>query len=474
MPLLIVLLLTLVPTAAGVAAVRLARRASTGRLIAFAAALTAALVVFGVCFALRVGVWDALWCSACVMISGHAAAVQMGRRGIAVAAVSLVVGVIVMEIGARLLLPSPPRFPPIHSASVRLPAFDFAQLAPTRGNYSFSAFHTVDACGNLHPESHPPFAQERLAGRSPSANGAVLHVGDSMTFGQGVERSETYQAHLEQATGVAQINAAMPATSVDYHLPTASHWLKQLSGAGWNVRLLVVGLYFNDPFEIDTPLDCCPDGRLVAYRGSTAADACPAPAWKPGFGTSMGWFLSASPLPYTLRAGTEFSVAAAHLAGRAAETLQRTFGNRVYDGGIAYAHFLASIRGLSALAKERGIPLALVLQPTRWAFEELGKRGTEAREMNDRIRASLAEMGVTLLDPEERFRTLVADGGVERWFLPNGDIHLNPQGNAELAKWLEPELTALLAKASDGAAAQQSEQQRAPPEAAVGGQPLAK
>jgi len=75
------------------------------------------------------------------------------------------------------------------------PGFRGREIAP--GN-EFDVPDVVDARGlRDHPHSAPPFP-------------AVLAVGDSMTFGEGVPADRTYSAVLERESGVRVYNAGVP------------------------------------------------------------------------------------------------------------------------------------------------------------------------------------------------------------------------------------------------------------------------
>jgi hypothetical protein len=443
--LLLVLLLTALPAVAGHLLVRWGRRVRPTEAVAVSLTTLAAAILLVATRLARVGHWDGVWAMLALIVGGALAWTPPSPKKTKLAAVTLALGCIGLELLARFALGSPPPAMPLETALVRLPTVDTARPERNRGNSSFAAFHTVEACALLHPRDYPTVASGRLTSPSKEAPLAIVHLGDSMTFGQGVARTETYTAALERATGWAQLNLGMPATSVDYHLSLATHWLPLLEASGWPVKALVVGLYQNDPMEMDFPLDCCPDGHLLADEGKVVRDGCGTLSWDEGFGTSPAWFVASSPVPYALRAGSQFSHAVRHLSAGLARYLQTRFGRPGTTREKAYGHFEQSIAALRSLAEARGLRFVVLLHPARWALDETaGPSRERTREVNGQIRASLARLRVPVLDPESHFSELLTDGQLDRLFLPHGDIHLNAQGHEELANWLEPNLRALL------------------------------
>lgn len=399
---------------------------------------------------LRVGLWDAAWMGLCAALGAALATIDRAawRRQIALAAGSTLAALALAEALSRALLPPPPAVPPLGAATLQLPVIDPDAPRPAHGAMGYGPFNVfgpllmMDSCGYLHPARYPGFLRERVedAGITPPTD-AVLHLGDSMTMGQGVALSEAFPARLAAATpGLAHVNAGVASTSTDYQFSLLQHWLPALDRRGVRVRAVVLNLYYNDLLELDLTLACCDDRALVTYGASGARDRCPSARWPARYGSSLSYFLTASPTPYVLRAATPVSHLARHVHGAWARWVDaQRRPDAITDAGTQ-AHLAALLAGVRATLAARGVPLAVVLQPPRYALESPRPATTWAYQVHQRLRAACAQAGIEPLDAYPYFQGLVQRDGVDRWFRERGDIHLTPAGHQALADWLRPQL----------------------------------
>src|SRR5262249_12497842 len=127
----------------------------------------------------------------------------------------------------------------------------------------------------------------------------VLHLGDSMAFGFGLPRDQTFTAGLERLEpGVQHINAAIPGTAPDAYLAVMQSWLKTQP-----VDLVVMHIYEgNDLDGLDSRYPCCDWQSLLTYDAPDAALRC-ANATEPDFKRAgWAWLRQHEPPPYLVRA----------------------------------------------------------------------------------------------------------------------------------------------------------------------------
>ncbi|HMP61376.1 MAG TPA: SGNH/GDSL hydrolase family protein, partial [Gemmatales bacterium] len=92
-------------------------------------------------------------------------------------------------------------------------------------------------------------------------------------------------------------------------------------------------------------------------------------------------------------------------------------------------------RQLAASARERGVPVTLLIVPTLDLLT-----GKEADDLSPRLTALGDELGWRVIDLEPAL--LPADPA---WFLPDDPVHPSAAGYARLADWLAPRIQADLA-----------------------------
>lgn len=371
----------------------------------------------------RVGIWDRLLTGLLsgfgVFVGAHQWPVRIDLRSRIILAVSTLVALLLLEAGARLLLPPAPTFE--EPWECRL------VLAPW-GEYAMEE----EACKMLHPEEFP----DRMRGRLRGAEGAsrrVLHVGDSLVYMTEPGGLTFPEILSRMEPGTAHINAGVPGMGPDYYYALMRSWLERLP-----VDLVVMHLFIgNDLGDLDDVRTCSDLGPLLEYNGNPASQAVlrhSGVVW----GDYLGPPFFASPPPYALRVACGFSVAARNLQKlyyQVAEALLNPF-----DEAAAWAHLDAILSTASAELVSRGIPLVLVLMPHRpWLTDERYREGDDAIRLG--IERIASRLGIRLLVPWEDFRAAVEREGIERWFLDGvEDNHFSTAGHRWMAEWLKLKL----------------------------------
>jgi hypothetical protein len=384
---------------------------------------------------IRLGIWDSasIGVLAALGMVGGMLALQQRPREILVVLISLVVALAGVEVVVRLRMPNPPGFPAIEGARVFLPRIDIEHAEPAHGD--FAEFHrqAVDGCSLLYPDSHPGHVAERTQ-RDHEAHGSVVYLGDSMTYGLGVQMDQTFPAVLERrAPSLFHFNLGFPGTSVDYHYVIARHWIDRIPTP---VKLVVLGLYFNDILEIGQGMACCRNQSLLAFDGHTPVERCPVPNWVPGYGESTAWFLRNSPPPYPLRVAMAFSYVARYINALIYQRASQAEDSDRPVHGTEWDRMRDVLTALRAELARRDIPLVIVMMPMRAALEATDPAALQGYRDTQRMKELATSLGIRTLDSWEHFLPLVRQNGSSRYFIGSNDIHLTPEGHVEMANWL--------------------------------------
>jgi len=415
---------------------RLRGRRFEGALTAIACVVLPAAAVFaaGVRFAL-VGLWDSAVEAVLFGIGVAWGAHRAVADGIPVLAFGTAFALTLLELLARLFLPPPPAFPV--GAGVHLLLADALRIdamtshpwdtlskdivcAVTYGDeyrriYDFPATER----DIVTPETFTPRAGARRL---------VLHVGDSITFGVGLPRDQTFTAELERLEpGVEHVNAGIPGTAPDAYFAVLGRWL-----ATRHVDVVVMHVYEgNDLDGLDSRFPCCGWQPLLSYDDGSAALRC-AHGTSPDFARAgFTWLRYHNPPPYLLRASIGTSVAAAHVA--AAMTQEPYFlADQPLETRLA--HLEAIFRSAADTLRARGIPFMVDVVPTRSWLED----GLEWQHYGPRIVEVARRVGVDVVDGSAMFRDAAGRG--QKLFFENGDIHFNASGHRLWAHWLHDAL----------------------------------
>jgi hypothetical protein len=386
-----------------------------------------------------VGLWDAglegLLCGAGVFWTAHRALAE--RRNAVLLASVVVVSLLLLELLCRLLLPPPPGFPTRGGPHLLL-------ADVLRGDLTHQPWDTLAkeiVCSIVYGDQYPGLLDLSSAQRDvvtprnftprSDAPRRVLHLGDSMAFGFGLPRNQTFTAELERLEpGVQHINGAIPGTAPDAYLGVLETWV-----ATHKVDLVVMHVYEgNDLDGLDSRYPCCDWQSLLVY-GAAGADLRCANAIAPDLGhAGWTWLRYHNPPPFLVRALVGTSSAAAYLA--ASMALEPYF---LVDQPTStrLEHLELILRSASDVLAARHIPFIVDVVPTRTWLETLATWQHHAPSILDAARRA----GVPALDGSEVFRDAVVHGQ-NLFFEHPSDIHFSANGHKLLATWLHEQLAA--------------------------------
>lgn len=303
-----------------------------------------------------------------------------------------------------------------------------AGLPPTTEmTVAFSSTPATAACEGLFPEaasSSPTVFSARLAHAGANERRfRVLHVGDSMLEGAGVEPEQTVTAELGRLQpDVAHVNAGFGSTGTDFHLAVIRRWIDLA-----HFDLVVLYPYGNDREEIGRPYSCCGGGPLLTWEGDEPHSACEAPARPRPLAR-----LRTDPLPFPLRVTATRS----RLAGALLQLAERA---RAPAPGTDQQHDILQER-IGAWTASRQLPLLVF--PI-----ELERTGPDADHVvQDRTRSWQRRYPpeTQVVEGLVGFSADFYADGADAVFLPAPDPHWNAEGHRRVASFLAPQIRALL------------------------------
>ena len=250
-----------------------------------------------------------------------------------------------------------------------------------------------------------------------TANGQIWAVGDSMTFGWGVEIEQSYAKLAERALGRGVYNLASPGADV-----MGYEALIKRMPEGVRPAAVVVGLVL--------------ENDLAEYRAAPqpAAPASDAPAASGMRDDLKIWLTTNSALYNFFATALKRSDAIADLLIRAG-LVERAQGYRyVFDSANVDALVASTAEELANLKRllPDGAPLAVLVVPGRF---EIRDRDPIFRGVREKMLAALAARGIEAIDVFDRF---AAAGFVPTHFIHDG--HWNARGHEiagqAVAAWL--------------------------------------
>lgn len=340
------------------------------------------------------------------------------------------VGLLIAELLARLVLPSPGSVPPPRAARLVMPVNN-----------------RDPSCSLIFPTANAMQRHLRAGGR---ARPAVLHIGDSLVAGVGVPQSLSFVSALGDAQpDIQHVNLGAAGAGPDVYLLALRRW-----GGVVRPRMTVVYLFAgNDMADLNAHYLCCPAGGLLVDQGGRSSPRCASPEWR----IPVRMHLASSPPPFVLRALAQPSRIAGHLL-RAVIRLQQD-ALRLGLGNIPSGCEPASrfprwsildqrVHEIAAAARELNSRLLVVVIPSRTTLEKTlglpalandywveGPRGVEGhRRIVETVRAA----GIDVLDGWDVVRAAIQQEGVERVFAHEypGDVHFGRVGHQRFAAWL--------------------------------------
>ena len=225
-----------------------------------------------------VGLWDGVLEGALLGIGVLLGAHRLGAspRRVLLAAGVGVASLVVLEIAVSVLLPPPPAFPT--GRELHLLLADSMRAGGAWQGWDMRSREI--ACSVIYGDQYVSMLDlsderdvQRPATWTPRSDveRRVLHVGDSLAYGFGVERPDTFVSRLQALEpDVEHVNASMPGIAPDAYLALLRAWTAR-------ARFDEVVLYLftdNDLRDLDGPFPCCDFAPLLST--TTAASPCAA------------------------------------------------------------------------------------------------------------------------------------------------------------------------------------------------------
>lgn len=347
--------------------------------------------------------------------------VAAGVANLALAAASVGMSLLVMELFVRLLYGAPPqwRTPQVKH---QLTGYGYKQL-PHQAAWSGGAPVYTNAYGFRGPEWAVP---------KPPGTFRVMVLGDSLSFGLLVAYEDTFAARLQQA-----LRARGPGTEVV--LAAVGGWdtaqelaFLEQEGLDYQPDVVVLGFYYNDyrrPSDSARPVLLMPQGRVDER-----------PSW-------LRW------IPYRFVYAVKRSALVTFLRNRLANVLsggtwrqEPNFYSALMDNQVALEseERITAVQQMlvrmSAICAARGVRLLVAHLPPINLFWH--PRGSRAYVAN--LQRFCREHGLEFLDLSDRFWE---ERDTKALYLYPWDAHLSPRGHAivaeeltrEVGGWLERE-----------------------------------
>ena len=213
---------------------------------------------------------------------------------------SMVVSLLAMEAAARMLLPRPPMSPiPASSIHWLLKSSMRSNSALVGWDYRSKEIVCSIAYGPRYQSMVSPEAinevltPERFIPK-PGVTRRVVHVGDSMVFGFGVQRNETIPAQLEKLEPeTQQIDGGVPGTAPDAYLAVLRRWVDTT-----HIDLALMYFYEGNDLEgVDAPFPCCDWKSLLNEEAAGAPLRCPTSTAADVDRAGFDWLRNNSPAP---------------------------------------------------------------------------------------------------------------------------------------------------------------------------------
>jgi len=417
--------LVVLPLLAGIGLARALRRWRWGWLWGVVALIAQTLIA--IVLLPQVGVWDTVSVGTLLIVGLVFGAAHLDRRNAALLIGSFAIGLTGLELAARWYLPQPPRFPPPEDA--------LFVLSPAAWDAGCSVLYgpagVDDEIGLLRRASISP--------RKPGP--LVVHLGDSMTFGDGVPKEATFPALLDaRQPNVAHANYGVWAVGTDFEYLLLQKVLAE------RPAMVVLHVYVgNDIYDIDRPYACCDAGPLLDYAQGVPSARCPSARWR----FPLALRLSRSPAPYPLRVASGWSYAAAHAVAAWSRLASRweprsDFIRAEGEGSErGWEHFTQILTKMRDDLRAQDIPLVVSLLPNRSALDARGPSLMASDRARRRIAAVTAQLGIQTLDAWDLFVDAVQRDGSAPYFRDPHDIHFTPEGHRLLADWLATQLPPL-------------------------------
>jgi lysophospholipase L1-like esterase len=340
------------------------------------------------------------------------------RAKLLAAVLSLVVGLGVAEIGARMFYPRPPALGREPQLRYRPdPELGFVHLSSQSG-YLDDGLATINDLGLRGTRPQLP---------KPSGEMRVLAIGDSTTFGWGVGDDETYTDLLEKKIAAAAPQRRVRVINggvVSYDLRQSARRLEQLAPV-LHPDIVIVGVLWNDlPYEDVSPDGNAQPGRSSSPRIAAASTQTFRMANQP---TGLAALVRRSRLAFAIRHAW-----LAAIAPTAAATNQVRWEMAILNGvqtpaiDNAWNDLGRTFSDIQAMADRIGFAVGVIVMPVRAQVDQSYPNAA----YQTRVRALAEARGFFVIDPLGRF---TASPDRAELFIPYDRMHFTRAGNALLA-----------------------------------------
>ncbi len=317
----------------------------------------------------------------------------------------------------RLFAPQPPSWMSIYRRHPRLPFFSLQPDVST--TVDTGETHWVietDSFGCRTTTSHP--SPSRPADGPPPP--LALWLGDSYTFGHGVDHDESFVGLLEEHCGgdYQFINSSVPNYGPTQYLQVLEDALRHATPAP---NLVLVGTYLGNDFY-----DCEWSKDQPVVDGIIGNDQ-----------SLKSWIKRRSHL---YRLASKAFHQWARKSHRPRSLIERMYQPAAWESGILHdslSTYRQAFAEITSLCSERGLPLLVVVIPPRESIEreQLQGPGIHPDLPVDRALAILESLAIDTLDLR---RSLLEHDTRDTFFRFDG--HLTPMGHRLVAEQIQARL----------------------------------
>jgi hypothetical protein len=338
---------------------------------------------------------------------------------LALSAASLLILFLIMELISRQIWFAPPEWKRPQTLVIKSPLLGWVP-EPNSTSYTIDALVTINAHG-LRDREFPP--------QKPTGELRVLCLGDSFTFGMGVEQDDTYVEQLERRLRSHYTQQSIQAINAGVGGYETRRELLYLLAAGLDFEpdLITVGFYWNDLKGNDRPLPDLkttpriPDRfeRLQMFSEHFLPPAIRDRLRRSVFFYQVGLRINRLVTPSKDPVGTKI--------------LRALLTNDQEFLGPYWKQTERSLLAIENAARKKGIPVLLVVFPT----EEQLHMDPGSLHHGELLHAIWEPTGMPCVDLDEAYRSALQSG--ENPYMPY-DQHPNELGMRIAAEAIHAEI----------------------------------
>ena len=288
-----------------------------------------------------------------------------------------------------------------------------------------------------------------LAVPKPASTTRVLFIGDSFTFGQGVNDDQTFAAetgrrlkNLCPATRLEVVNAGVPGFSTSQELA-----LLETEGLALEPDVVVLGFYANDPqdnlrrgvhfLQGDTLVRRPATARPRMYRMKKLIDKTPGYAWLAAHSQLFNLVRRA----YVASTATGAEPAAFHGALTPDTAAARVSASAEVAEEYSWRLMRALLSRMSEAVRRVDSPLMILLIPDTTDVRLMGTQPAPDGRITavGRMRTICLELGLACLDLVAWLKSSGRQIDETAMYIPQ-EFHFTPLGNALTGEFLAPRL----------------------------------